>query len=336
MNKEKYFVKGMHCSSCEIYIESQFKGIKGIKNVKSDSKTQTLTFDISEKLDKEEIIEKINSEIKENGYEIQTELDKKTNNTNQLGIASFLAFLIILIFLGIQKFTLGENLFAQELTLPIVFLLGIFASISSCMAVVGSLVLSMSSVYAKEGEGIKPMMIFHASRLISFFILGGVLGFVGSLFLLSKSVEIVMGTVLFLMMFFLGLNLLNVNPWFKKFEFTLPKGITQKALEKNKFKSIFAPVLLGIITFFLPCGFTQAMQLNAVFTGDIFTSAMIMFVFALGTLPVLLIITLSSKRITQGKNSDLFLKTAGFLVIFFAIYNLIGTLIANGVISPIF
>lgn len=337
MNKEKFFVKGMHCPSCEMYIESQFKDIKGIKNVKSNNKTQILTFEIETDLDKEKIIEKINKEIKKNGYEIKTEfVQEKGIDTKHIPIAIFIAFLIILLFLGLQKFALGESLFAQELSFPIVFLLGIFASISSCMAVVGSLVLSMSSVYAKEKQGLKPMIFFHISRLVAFLILGGVLGLIGSLFLLSKSVEIVMGIVLFFVMLILGLNLLNITPWFRKLELTLPKGISKNLLEKTDIKNIFAPILLGIVTFFLPCGFTQAMQLNAVLTGDILTSAMIMFVFALGTLPVPLIITLSSKRITQGKNSDLFLKTAGFLVIFFAIYNLLGTLIANGVISPIF
>jgi len=337
MNKEKYFVEGMHCPSCEMYIESQFKDIKGVRNVKSNNKTQILTFDIDKDLDKEKMIEEINKKIEENGYKIKTEIvQQEKNKTNQLSISLILASIILLFFLGIQKFALGENLFAQELTLPIVFVLGVIASISSCMAVVGSLVLSMSSVYAKENQGLKPMFFFHISRLLSFFILGGVLGYIGSLFLLSKSVEIVMGIILFLVMLFLGLNLLNINPWFRKLEFTLPKGIATSAIQSTKLKSVFAPVFLGVITFFLPCGFTQAMQLNAVLTGNVLTSAMIMFVFALGTLPALLLITLSSKRIAQGKNAELFLKTAGFLVIFFAIYNLIGTLIANGVISPIF
>jgi len=337
MAKEKYFVEGMHCRSCEIYIESQFQDIRGIRNVKSNNKTQTLTFEIDKELDKEKIIEEINNKIKENGYQIKTEfVQQEKNKTNQFSIPFTLASVIILFFLVIQRFALGENLFAQELTLPIVFLLGIFASISSCMAVVGTLVLSMSSVYAKENQGLRPMFLFHISRLLSFLILGGVLGLIGSLFILSKSVEIVIGIMLFLVMIFLGLNLLNINPFFKKLEFTLPKGIATNAIQSTKLKSVFAPVILGAITFFLPCGFTQAMQLNAVFTGDIITSATIMFVFALGTLPALLLITLSSKRIAQGKNADLFLKTAGFLVIFFATYNLIGTLIANGVISPIF
>ena len=337
MSKEKYFVRGMHCPSCEIYIESQFGGIKGIKNVKSNNKTQVLTFEIDEKLNKEEIIKKINSEIKKNGYNIKTELlQEKSNNTNQLLIAFLSALLILLLFFWIQRLTLGENLFSQEISFPVIFLIGIFASISSCMAVVGTLVLSLSSVYAKRNQGIGPMIHFHISRLVAFFILGGILGLIGSLFLLSKSVEIVMGVVLFLVMLILGLNMLNITPWFKKLELTLPKRVSKNLLEKSNIKNFLAPVLLGIVTFFLPCGFTQAMQLNAILTEDFLQAGLIMFVFAIGTLPVLLLITLSSRRISRGKNSDLFLKTAGFLVILFAIYNLLGTLIANGVISPIF
>ena len=47
MNKKEFYVKGMHCPSCEIYIEKELNNIKYICNVKSDHKKQTVTFDKS-------------------------------------------------------------------------------------------------------------------------------------------------------------------------------------------------------------------------------------------------------------------------------------------------
>ncbi|KKP65337.1 MAG: hypothetical protein UR61_C0026G0010, partial [candidate division WS6 bacterium GW2011_GWE1_34_7] len=52
-----------------------------------------------------------------------------------------------------------------------------------------------------------------------------------------------------------------------------------------------------------------------------------MLMFALGTLPVLLIISFSSKIFTKSTGKDLFYKVSGFLVLFFAIYNLYGALV---------
>lgn len=335
MNKKKYFVEGMHCPSCELYIETQFKDIKGIKSIKADNKTQTVVLEIEDSLDTEKIIADINKNMKGSGYNIKTKLEKKKVNSNSLSIAFVISILLLVTFLGIQELTIGESLFSKELSYPVIFLLGVLASFSSCMAVVGSLVLSMSSMYAKENIGFKPMILFHAARIVGFFLLGGILGLLGSLFILSKSIEILIGVFLFLVMLILGLNLLDISSIFKKFELTVPKSLSQKIFLKSNISKTLTPILFGIGTFFLPCGFTQAMQLNAVISGDFVQGALTMLLFALGTLPVLLLISFGSKRITESTNSDLFLKVSGFLVIFFAIYNLLGTLIANGIIPPL-
>ncbi len=336
MNKKVFYVEGMHCPSCELYIESQFKNKKGIKSVKSSNEKQTLTFNASDTVNTEELIESINEEIEPHGYKIGNSLEVKENTLKDLPLAFSIAGVFLILFWGIQKLTLGSSLISSEVTYPMIFFIGIIASVSSCMAVVGSLVLSMSSIFAKEKEGIKPLIFFHLSRLVGFFLLGGVLGVIGSLIILSSTVELIIGFVLFIVMVILGLNLLDIHPVFRRFELTIPKSFSNKIVETSTVKSIFTPLILGAGTFFLPCGFTQSMQLNSVVSGNFLDGALTMLVFALGTLPMLALITFGSNKISQSKNSPLFFKTAGFVVIFFAIYNLIGVLVANGVISPIF
>lgn len=335
MTKKIYSVEGMHCPSCEIYIESQFNDIDGVKNVKSNSKTQKLTIEADDNIEMDKVIDNINKDIKKNGYNITTELNEKESNIKTYIYAFLISVLFMFFFFILERYVIGNAVFTDKISYPTIFLIGIIASISSCMAVVGTLVLSMSSVYAKSSSSTKPMVYFHISRILSFFILGGILGAVGSLFTISSGVEIAIGVLLFFVMLILGLNLLDISPRFRKFEITLPKGISTRLI-KNTGNSIFTPFLLGMITFFLPCGFTQAMQLNAVVSASFIGGALTMLVFSLGTLPVLSLITIGSKKIVNGKYSDLFLKSSGFLVIFFSIFNLVGSLIANGVISPIF
>ena len=204
------------------------------------------------------------------------------------------------------------------------------------MAVVGGLLLSVSANYAKEGNKIKPQMFFHIGRIILFFILGGVIGALGSAFQLSGAGAFLLSFIVGVAMLMLGINLLDVFPWAKKLQPTLPKFFSKRFLEVKKINHTLTPILLGGITFFLPCGFTQSMQLYALSTGSFLTGALIMFVFALGTLPVLSALSFSSVNIKEKSWNGIFFKTAGIMVIALAIFNIINILVVIGVINPVF
>jgi plastocyanin domain-containing protein len=77
---------------------------------------------------------------------------------------------------------------------------------------------------------------------------------------------------------------------------------------------------MGAMTFFLPCGFTQAMQLFAMSSGSPITGALTMGVFALGTAPGLLGVG-GLTSVVKGNGARLFFKTAGVVVIMLAFFN---------------
>jgi len=104
----------------------------------------------------------------------------------------------------------------------------------------------------------------------------------------------------------------------------------------KKINHTLTPALLGVVTFFLPCGFTQSMQIYALSTGDFFSGALTMFVFALGTFPVLALMSFTSLGIHDKITRGIFFKTAGLVVIFFAVFNLINNFVAIGALPPIF
>ena len=80
---------------------------------------------------------------------------------------------------------------------------------------------------------------------------------------------------------------------------------------------------MGAATFFLPCGFTITAQTIALISGSAVQGALIMGFFALGTAPMLLLIGLSSvKFFSKPHLSMVFSRVAGFLVLFFALYNI--------------
>lgn len=116
----------------------------------------------------------------------------------------------------------------------------------------------------------------------------------------------------------------------------MPKFIAKHAHGVSKFNHTLTPLLVGVATFFLPCGFTQSMQLYTLTTGSFLTGGLTMFAFALGTLPVLALISFSSFSIQKSSKAGIFFKTAGLIVIMFALFNLINSLVVIGVIPPVF
>ena len=61
-----------------------------------------------------------------------------------------------------------------------------------------------------------------------------------------------------------------------------------------------------------------------------------MLAFALGTLPVLTLISFSSLSIHNSSKAGIFFKTAGLVVIMFAILNVVNSLVVVGIIPPVF
>ncbi len=334
----EFNVHGMHCAACELLIEKKLGKSKHVKNVNADLNHAKVRFEVESPVTESALLTEINELIAKDGYSISAERETHTVNYRELGIGFVAALIVVGLFALLQNLGIANVLGGNSLSLPAVFMIGIVASLSSCMAVVGGLVLSISSSYAQNPKAaVGPLVTFHISRIVSFFILGGLIGLIGSAFSLTPEFYLVMGIVLFGVMFVLGMNLLDVFPVFRKFQLRLPKFLGQKTAATETVTSKFAPLLLGAATFFLPCGFTQSMQVNAIATGSFIQGALIMFVFTLGTFPVLGLISFGSVKFAESlKNSTLFFKAAGFIVLFFAIFNLYSTLVAAGLINPLF
>jgi len=242
----------------------------------------------------------------------------------------------IAIFIVLQKLGIVNLVGGGKVTLGTAFVVGIVASLSTCMAVVGGLLLSISASFAKRGDTVKPQIMFHIGRLISFFFLGGLIGLLGSAFQLGGGVQMILSVIIALVMLILGLNLLDIFPWAKKLQLTMPAFLSKGLLKKRETADTIMAFVIGGATFFLPCGFTQSMQIFTLSTGNFWSGAMTMGVFALGTLPVLSLLSFSSININKSRYAGVFFKTVGLVVILFALYNLSNSLVVAGIIPPIF
>lgn len=337
MNSYTFHIKGMHCNACILLTESEVQDLPHISAVKSNLRNHTI--EVEGEFDNrtpEAIAQELTSVLLPHGYTVSVEKQETEKKWSDFLIAVPIALGFGLVFVLLQKLGLVNLVNTGTVSYSTAFLIGIIASLSTCMAVVGGLVLSMSATFAKEGDKVRPQILFHVGRLISFFVLGGVIGSLGAAFTLNASATFTLSLLIGLVMLVLGINLLDVFHWSKKLQPSMPKFLAKRAYGASKLNHSLTPFLVGIATFFLPCGFTQAMQIYTLGTGSFLNGALTMGSFALGTLPVLGLVSFSSFSIKNGKYSGVFFKTAGLVVIMFALFNLMNSLVVIGLIQPIF
>jgi len=332
-----FHVSGMHCQSCILLTESELSEYPGVTRAHSSLRdhTVTITGNFGDK-SQETIARELSALLQKHGYSVSVDKEVVAVNWKSFQMALPIALLFAFAFVMLQKTGFISLVDTSTVSYGTVFLIGIVASLSSCMAVVGGLVLSLSATFAKEGERVRPQLLFHAGRLVSFFLLGGVIGAIGTSFTLSIGATFGLGLIIGLVMLILGINLLDIFPWAKKFQLAMPKSLSKRAFLVSKWNHTLTPLLAGIATFFLPCGFTQSMQLYTLSSGSFLAGGATMLIFALGTLPVLALISFSSFRIEDSTKKDLFFKTAGLVVIFFALFNIINSFVIIGLLPPIF
>lgn len=332
MKEYTFHVSGTHCASCKILIEDILGDEPNVSNVRVDIKKQTVTLSTNES-NQYALAKTLTEKIEKNGYTLSVEKvigTKKDNGVIWQALPIGIAFLAVFFMLqksGILNFGIGG-----QATTTTAFIIGLIASVSSCLAIVGGLVLSLSAKIAKDDiNNKKPFYLFHIGRLVGFAVLGGALGIVGRGLGINYIFSAVLMIFAALVMIGLGLNLTGI---FKKSKAVLPPSIF------NFFRKVehqtFAPLVLGVGTFFLPCGFTQSMQVVALSSGSFISGSLIMFFFALGTLPMLALLSFGSSSFAHSKHAPLFFKSAGIVVIGFGLFSLISQLVALGIINPLF
>jgi len=337
MKTYTFHVNGMHCKACVVLTESELSDVPKVSKAKSSLANHSVevTGDFGDK-EPEHIAQDLSEVLKPHGYTLSLEKQRHLAKWADFKLAFPIALGFIMLFIILQKLGIVNLVTTSEVGYGTAFVIGLIASVSTCMAVVGGLVLSMSANFAKEGDKVRPQVLFHVGRLVSFFILGGAIGTLGSAFQLDSISTFVFSFVLAIVLLILGINLLDVFPWAKKFQPTIPSFIGKRVHNLKNMNHTLTPLLVGIVTFFLPCGFTQSMQIYTLTTGNFWAGALIMGAFALGTFPVLALLSFSSLGIHKKAQSGVFFKTAGLVVIFFGIFNMINALVSIGIIPPLF
>ncbi len=210
-----------------------------------------------------------------------------------------------------------------------IFFTGLTAGGFSCLALQGGLLAATLAASAEEKNKTPdwlPTVMFLVSKLIAYTILGVLLGLFGSLFQITGPVKIVFLLLASFLMLGLAGNMLNIHPIFRYFVIQPPKWALRLLRKESKSNSLIAPAILGAFTIFIPCGVTQAMEVQAISSGIPLVGALTMFFFVLGTVPIFMALGYITTRLSENFQAKFF-KIAGVLVVFIALSNLNAALV---------
>ena len=123
----------------------------------------------------------------------------------------------------------------------------------------------------ERGKRLVPSLLYNAGRVISYTVIGGMVGALGSLFSLSTALKGAMPIIAGAFMLFLGVRMLGIIPWLSRLKVRFP------GIKENKVSAAAAgrgPFVVGLLNGLMPCGPLQTMQVYALGTGSWYAGAL--------------------------------------------------------------
>jgi sulfite exporter TauE/SafE/plastocyanin domain-containing protein/copper chaperone CopZ len=293
-------VDGMTCGNCEQRIEKAVRALPGVRSVRASASLAEVTV----RFDPHQVrIEAIREAITGAGYQVRGGESPRAAGAAQGRFGQVLRFLGLLavvaaVFILVRLAGAGAFLptVSQTMGYGLIFVVGLITSLH-CVAMCGGIAVSQGigkgggSCVEEEGSagrmppGLLPGILYNAGRVVSYTVIGGVVGAVGSLFSLSTALKGLMPILAGVFMLVLGVRMLGIFPWLSRLRIRLPR------FGKGRLSSALAgrgPFLVGLLNGLMPCGPLQTMQVYALGTGSFLAGAFSMFLFSLGTVPLML------------------------------------------------
>lgn len=337
-------VLGMTCRSCEVRIQKHVSRIPGVERVQASASRASVRIESSRKLPSASVARAIDAA----GYEVGRTPWVARDRVAWMEALVSLWIVIALVFLakitGLFEVANGVGDLASG-GLLVVLLLGLAAGVSTCAVLVGGLVLALSGAYQsaralrEDPDGLdpdapapitgvaqmRPAAVFVTGRVVGYAAFGALLGALGASVAMPPMLTAALMILVAVLMTILGTRLTGLSPRLAGWAPTLPMGLGRRlGLGGDDGAaagySDTRAALLGALSFFLPCGFTQAVQVYALSTGSPLLGAALLGVFALGTAPGLMALAGLPMVVSGGSRTSV-LRFVGVIVLAFAVVN---------------
>lgn len=286
-------VKGMTCGGCELHVEKAAESIEGVIKAKayhSQGKLKINTDDSINSENKEEFIAFIGQAVSKAGYE-----SEGLYSTGNFSWKQWVGILVILsaLFLVVKETGIMNALpvIESSMSYGLIFIIGLMTSVH-CIGMCGgiNLTVSLSSVRKGNSEpGLLrrtiPALLYNSGRVLSYTLIGALVGALGSVISIGGATQGIIVGAAGIFMIIMGINMLGILPGLSRFLPRLPKGISSKIMGAGAGKG---PFIVGLLNGFMPCGPLQSVQIYALGTGSALSGALSMFLFSLGTVPLML------------------------------------------------
>ena len=168
------------------------------------------------------------------------------------------------------------------------FILGLGGSLH-CVGMCGSLSLIAPMNRNSMLSMAKEMAMYHSGRILTYIILGAIIGSVGHLFefnQIQSYLSIAFGTLLLLygLNKFFGTSLFKASYVQNKMVVSLYNKVLTSKLKSTSF-------LLGLLNGIVPCGLVYSAMALSFMNADLVMGGINMMAFGIGTLPLLLLFT---------------------------------------------
>ena len=339
-------VAGMTCRACEVRINRLVGRLPGVEQVHASAVHGRVEIESSTPVSLAAIRKAVNAAGYEVGRSPWLERDPLVWGTAGVGLVIVVGIAVALTMSGVGGLADSAGDLASG-GLAVALLLGLAAGVSTCMAMVGGLVLALSASYtarlAARGEGatgvaarLRPALAFLAGRVAGYGIFGAVLGAIGATLALPAPMTAGLMIAVAVLMTLLGVRLTGLSPRVAAWSPTLPMGFAKRlglADGQGGGYSDGRAAMLGAASFFMPCGFTQAVQVFALSTGSPVYAGALLAVFALGTAPGLLALA-GLPIVMPSAFRPTLLRLAGVVVLAFALVNATAGLRLAGLALP--
>lgn len=305
---KKVAILGMTCGNCALKIEQKLKKLDGVKKVNASYQNGNATIVYDEN---QVSFQKIKKEIKDLDYLVGELQEEKTDYFQILGIFIMLfGGYIILSRLGVFNFLNFFPEATEGMSLAALFVVGLLTSVH-CVGMCGG--INLSQCLMIEGSTKKEKLIanaqYNVGRVISYTIIGGLVGLLGSIVSVNGVMRGAVALFAGFFMIIMGLNMLNIFPALRKLSVFMPKSLNHSLKKNNN-----SPFYIGLLNGLMPCGPLQSMQLYALSTGSMVLGALSMFVFSIGTLPLMFGFGFIGTMLTK-KSTATMMKVSAALVI---------------------
>lgn len=299
-------IEGISCSHCLDTIETNLLIEKNI--IKVEFQKNIAIIEYVGKLEKKKIIKLINSlgYLTQESY-ISDDISLLSDKVKPVEIIIIL-LIIILVFYLLNKI-IGFNIFNviptidENITYGMLFVTGLLTSIH-CVSMCGAINL-LTVINKTTKRSYKKPILYNLGRLISYTALGGIVGLIGSVLTVNKTVTGIIILLAAIVMFLMALAMLGLIP-LKKLKLIRHKTVTAN------------PLIIGLLNGLMPCGPLQAMQVYALSTASPIKGAISMFLFCLGTIPLMLGTGLFLNKLT-GKWKIIVNKIATCLILILSV-----------------